>query len=77
MQFGHTHINSWDKVTICGDQPALYGIGEYLQNMRYAENTRVVVSNADGAGYAAQYVYPVTVQPNGEALAALRQLCAQ
>jgi hypothetical protein len=77
MQFGRTHIDGWYKVTICGNQPALYGIGEYYQSMKNPENMRLVVSNVNGAGYVAQYVYPVTIEPNGEALAALRQLCVQ
>jgi hypothetical protein len=77
MQFGRTRVDRWDKVTICGDQPALYGVGEYFQTMKNPENMRIVVSNVNGAGYVAQYVYPVTVEPNGEALAALRQLCAR
>ena len=77
IQFGRTHIDRWDKVTICGDQPALYGVGEYFQNMKNAENMRLVISNVNGAGYVAQYVYPVTVEPNGEALAALWQLCVK
>ena len=77
MQFGRGNVDQWDEITICGEQPALYGAGEYYQGLHNAETMRIVVSNANGTGYAAQYVYPATAAPNGEALAALRQLCKQ
>jgi hypothetical protein len=72
------HVDSWDKITICGDQPALYIIGESLRNTKSGEeqtHMRTVISNLNGTTYIAAYAYPLTGEPNGEALAALRQLC--
>jgi hypothetical protein len=72
------HVDSLDRVAICGDQPALYMIGEAYRdgkNGQVEDDARMVMSNVNGATYVAAYTYPQTGEPNGEALAALRQLC--
>ena len=74
------HVDSVERVTICGSQPAVYMIGENYRQSRSGEvesHNRVVMSNLNGATYMAVYTYPMTGEPNGEALAALRQLCAK
>jgi hypothetical protein len=71
-------VDSVDKITICGSQPAVYVIGESFQKTSSGDvesHSRVVMSNVNGGTYMAAYVYPMTTEPNGEALAALRQLC--
>jgi hypothetical protein len=72
------HVDSFDRVTVCGNQPAIYMIGEAYKdtkNGQVEDDARMVMSNVNGATYIAAYTYPQTGEPNGEALAALRQLC--
>jgi hypothetical protein len=73
-----THFDSWDRVEICGNQPAIYVIGESYRDTKSGEverHMRMVMTNLSGATYIALYAYPLTGLPNGEALASLRQLC--
>ncbi|MBV8148112.1 MAG: hypothetical protein JO092_03375 [Candidatus Eremiobacteraeota bacterium] len=73
-------IESREKIEICGDQAAVYLIGKGFRRSGSGEvesYTRVVYSSVNGHTYLAGYAYPVTSVPNGEALAALRQLCVK
>lgn len=73
-------IDSLFNVTICGNQPAIYLVGENFLETKDGElekSVRMVVSNVNGATYVAEYNYPLGGEPNAEALAALRQLCAK
>jgi hypothetical protein len=74
------HVDSVDRIKICGNQPAVYMIGENFRKSVTGDvesHNRVVMSNLNGATYLAVYTYPMTAEPNGEALAALRQLCVK
>ena len=74
--FNNTHFSSKQRITICGNQPATYLIGTRTSpDTGTVLNVRAVVTNTNGATYRAIYFYPPTTLPNGEALAALRQLC--
>jgi hypothetical protein len=74
-----TRIERRQEIKICGNQPAVYFVGagtsSSANNASTEAEMQMVMTNANGAAYFAMYVYPVGTQPNGEALAALRELC--
>ena len=75
-------VSHEQKITICGAQPALYLEGEATSssvnnNPSKPHDMQMVMTNAAGSTYFAMYVYPVSVRPNAEAVASLRQLCAK
>jgi hypothetical protein len=74
-----TRIESKQDIKICGNKPAVYftgaGTSSSANNASTEAQMRMVMTNANGASYFAMYVYPIGTQPNGEALAALRELC--
>jgi hypothetical protein len=74
-----TRIERKQVIKICGNQPASYFVGAGTSSSNNNATTQaemqMVMTNANGASYFAMYVYPVGTRPNGEALAALRELC--
>jgi hypothetical protein len=74
-------IESVEHVTICGSQPAelltARGTAQSLTTKPESSNLQMMMSDAGGATYMAMYVYPIGAAPNGEATAALRELCAK
>jgi hypothetical protein len=74
-----TRIQRTQQIKICGNQPAtsFVGVGtsSSASNATKQAEMQMVMTNAAGAAYFAMYVYPVGTRPNGEALAALRELC--
>jgi hypothetical protein len=72
-----TRIERRQQIKICGNQPAVSftGVGASSNGNTTEAEMQMVMTNANGASYFAMYVYPVGVRPNGEALAALHELC--
>jgi hypothetical protein len=74
-----TRIERRQQIKICGNQPAVYftGVGTSSSgsNATTQLEMQMVMTNAGGAAYFAMYGYPAGTKPNGEALAALRELC--
>ena len=72
-------IERRQEIKICGNQPAVYFVGAGTSSSGNNTSTeaemQMVMTNANGAAYFAMYVYPIGTRPNGEALAALRELC--
>jgi hypothetical protein len=75
----NTRIERRQEIKICGNQPAVFfagaGTSSSANNSTTEAEMRMVMTNASGAAYFVMYVYPVGTRPNGEALAALRELC--
>ena len=82
-------ILSRQSIHICGNQPAEYLLAAGTSNADNAagngksldakspSDAQVVMTDVNGTTYISMYVYPVNRQPNPQAAAALRELCAK
>lgn len=77
-QMKDSEVESDQRITICGNQAAdfLRATGKSSQNGQN-DRMQMIMTDVAGTTYLAMYVYPVGTQPNGDAAAALRQLCAK
>jgi hypothetical protein len=69
-------VETQQAIVICGAQPAVFFKAQ-ATGSKGDSNVEMVKTDAAGTTYMAMYVYPVGVQPNGDAVAALRELCAK
>lgn len=76
-----TRIQRQQPIKICHNQPAMYFYGQGTsssENQTQKEaDMRMVMTDVNGTTYFAMYIYPVAMPPNGEAVAAIRELCAK
>ena len=72
-----TKVQNVQHITICNNQPAELLTAQGTRGQGKDSIVDMVMSNAGGATYMAMYVYPVGGAPNGEATAALRELCTK
>ena len=74
-----TRVVSMQHMTICGNQPAEFvkaqGTSQGLMQKSKEINVEMMMSNAGGTTYMAMYVYPVGATADGDASAALSELC--
>ena len=70
-------VQTQKPITICGNQPAEFFKAQGTSSQGGDSNIEMVMTNAAGSTYLAMYVYPAGATPNGEAGAALRELCSK
>jgi hypothetical protein len=70
-------VETQKPITICGSQAAQFFKAQGTSSRGDDSNVEMVMTDAAGTTYLAMYVYPAGAQPNGEAAAALRELCSK
>lgn len=70
-------VRAQKAITICGNQSAQYYKALGTSKNGNDSNIEMVMTNANGTTYMAMYVYPVAGTANGDAEAALRELCSK
>jgi hypothetical protein len=70
-------VQTEKPITICGNQPAEFFKAQGMSSRGSDSNVEMVMTNTAGTTYLAMYIYPLGGMPNGEADAALRELCAK
>jgi hypothetical protein len=70
-------VETQKPITICGNQPAEFFKAQGTSSQGGNSNIEMVMTNAAGSTYLAMYIYPAAATPNGEAGAALRELCSK
>jgi hypothetical protein len=70
-------VETQKPITICGSQPAEFFQAQGTSSQGGNSNIEMVMTNAAGSTYLAMYIYPVGGSPNGDAAAALRELCSK
>ena len=74
---GHEGRENVQHIRICNNQPAELLTAQGTHGQGKDSIVDMVMSKAGGATYMAMYVYPVGGAPDGEATAALRELCTK
>jgi hypothetical protein len=70
-------VEAQQAIVICGAQPAVFFKAQATGSKGADSNVEMVKTDAAGTTYMAMYVYPAGAQPNSDAVAALRELCAK
>ncbi len=75
--FNDAKVEAQKPITICGNQPAQYYKALGRSKGGTDSSVEMVMTTAGGTTYFAMYVYPVGTATNGDAEAALRELCTK
>ncbi|MBV8373558.1 MAG: hypothetical protein JOY69_09875 [Candidatus Eremiobacteraeota bacterium] len=70
-------VEAQKPITICGNQTAEYFKARGTSRNGRDSNVEMVMTDVSGTTYFAMYLYPAGAAPNGEADAALHELCAK